>query len=109
MKKRLTLASAAIRSRADPGCRPARKLAVRKFKAHLIREDGQTKPINAKAIFVDMGGGRDLIIHLYERVKGEGIGVMCLAVDDGQGGHSRGGRVEIRLGAANLLFVSVKK
>lgn len=77
---------------------------VRRFNAHLIREDGTHEPVDAKSIFVDMGGGRDLTIHLYERFKGEGVGVISLYTDDNSGGS-----IEIKLGAANVCYINAKK
>ncbi len=109
MKKRLSIA-AAITSYRSPIERAGKRKGERKFKAHLIGEDGKTKPIEARAIFVDMGDGRDLLINLYERGKGDGITVMNFYAEDGSSGaRSSGGRIAISVVGSDRIFISVKK
>ena len=106
--KRLSIASA-ITSYRSPIERAGKRKGERKFKAHLIGEDGKTKPIEARAIFVDMGEGRDLLINLYERGKGDGITVMSIHAEDDSGARSSGGRIEISVATSDRIFISVKK
>ena len=108
MKKRLSIA-AAITSYRSPIERAGKRKGERKFKAHLIGEDGKTKPIAARAIFVDMGDGRDLLINLYERDKGDGISVMSFYAEDESGTRIFGGRIAISVVGSDRIFISVKK
>ena len=75
----------------------------RKFVLHAILADGSHQPLDAEAIYVDMGEeGRDLLICLHERFHGEGISISNLYAND-----SPGGRMSISPGAANIIYVNV--
>ncbi len=80
-----------------------RGYSPRKFAVHVIRADGSHEPLDAEAIYVDMGTeGRDLLIDLHERRKGEGLPISNMCCEDRPGGS-----VSITPGAANVIYVNV--
>lgn len=93
MNRRLAVVAAVAKQRGK---------VANKCKAHLVRDDGTHQTIEAQSIFIEMDDGRDLTIDLYESRKGGGICVNCLCLEDS-------GRLEIRLGAANICYINVPK
>lgn len=76
-------------------------------KIYLIKEDGTHTELEADAILIKLGQGRELTITPHERFPGEGIGIACVWMKENKESYQV---PQITFGGANVMYVnSIKK